>query len=401
GNLYTDTGDLVFVARRTQSGGYTSARIRTIGKQEFLYGRFEARARIPSTPGVWPAIWMLPQNAPGSNQALYGTWPKSGELDIMESADFADKIQGTAHFGFTFPGVVRSGGQVLGDFDDGYHVFAMEWDPDSVRWFLDGVQYHEMTSAQWFSESAPGNSRAPFDQPFYLLMNIAVGGNFPELSPDFGTWPQEMRVDYVRVYQRNQRGFGGVSGAIPGRIEAEAYDLGGAGVAYEDSDPTNNGGAFRPDEGVDIQAIGGGGFNVGWIEPGEWIEYTVNISSPGTYRVTSRVASDSGGGSFRLEFDGVDRTGDILAPDTGGWQTWTQVASDHALPGGLHVMRFQNTSDQGEGFNIDWIDFELLAVDCGADVNSDGVSDGQDFDAFLQIWSLGCVTTPCSADLDD
>jgi len=193
GNLFIDDGHLVLVARREDDGSFTSARIRTIAKRDFLYGRFEIRATVPSTPGVWPAIWMLPTGS------VYGRWPLSGEIDIMESADLADKIQGTLHFGDPWPNNKSNGGQVVGRFDDGFHVFAVEWDPNEIRWFLDGELYHTVTADEWFTDADRGSETAPFDEPFHLVLNIAVGGNFAKQNPDKGQWPQEMRVDWIRV----------------------------------------------------------------------------------------------------------------------------------------------------------------------------------------------------------
>lgn len=196
GNLFIDDGSLVLVARQSEDGGFTSARIRTAGKKAFTYGYVEIRATVPSTAGVWPALWMLPDDSP------YGGWPLGGEIDIMESADTADKIQGTCHFGSAWPNNQNNGGSIEGDYDDGYHVFAVDWQPGYIRWYLDGNLYHEATRDQWYTDAAKNDPQAPFDTPFYFLFNIAVGGNFVEDDPADGDWPQEMRIDYVRVYDK-------------------------------------------------------------------------------------------------------------------------------------------------------------------------------------------------------
>jgi hypothetical protein len=148
---------------------------------------------------------------------------------------------------------------------------------------------------------------------------------------------------------------------LPVRIEAEDYDLGGEGVAYHDLDPANSGTQYRPDEGVDIQACldTGGGFNVGWISPGEWIEYTVEVPVAGRYTLDTRVSSVFGGGVFHVEFDGTDRTGDIQVESTTGWQTWDTVSSTVTLPAGLQVMRFVATA---EGFNVNHFELALDSV---------------------------------------
>ena len=141
---------------------------------------------------------------------------------------------------------------------------------------------------------------------------------------------------------------------IPGTVEAENYDLGGQGLAYNDADASNNGGAYRPAEGVDLEGTtdAGFGFNVGWTVPGEWIEYTVDVAA-GTYAVEVRVASATAGGTFHIEFDGVDKTGPITFAGTGGWQNWTTVsASDVVLEAGVQTMRL--SIDAGE-FNVNKI----------------------------------------------
>lgn len=380
-NLSVAGGVLRIVARAENFGGfpYTSARIRTAGKFEVLYGRIEARITIPSGQGIWPAFWMLPTNSP------YGGWAASGEIDIMESTNAADRIYGTIHFGSPWPNNASNGGSYAPgvDFGSAPFVYAVEWEPDQIRWYVGDQLIHTATSAQWFSSAAPANDRAPFDVPFHLLLNVAVGGNFP--GPPNGSvgFPMEMVVDYVRVYQRAQLPFAGVSAIIPGQIEAEHYDEGGPGVAYSDSDAVNNGGQFRPNEQVDLEACVEGGFNLGWIRQGEWTEYTADVLTPGHYRVDARVAAQTNGGTFRLDFDGVNRTGTLAAPVTGGWQQWVTVQANAAIPAGPTVMRFVNESGSTGQFNVNWLNFVLLAE--AGDVNADERIDVEDLYALEQV----------------
>lgn len=128
---------------------------------------------------------------------------------------------------------------------------------------------------------------------------------------------------------------------MPGTIEAEDYDNGGEGVGYHDTSGGNNGGQYRSDS-VDIEAAAdaGGGFNIGWITPGEWLKYTVSIASAGTYTLTARVAASGAGGTFHVEFGGNDVTGPVTIPDTGGWQSWTNITATVTLPAGVQSMRF-------------------------------------------------------------
>ncbi|MCL6457394.1 MAG: family 16 glycosylhydrolase, partial [Gorillibacterium sp.] len=183
----------------TDSSGYkwdyTSGKIKTKGLFEKKNGRFDIRAKLPVGKGLWPAIWMLPKSD------TYGGWAASGELDIMEARGSAPKqVTGTIHYGGTAPdnknsgaNYVFPGASTVADF----HTYSIEWEPGEIRWFVDGNLYQ--TQNRWYSES--GDYPAPFDRPFYLIMNLAVGGNY-DGNPDAATlFPQSMDVDYVRVYE--------------------------------------------------------------------------------------------------------------------------------------------------------------------------------------------------------
>ncbi len=175
-----------------------------------------------------------------------------------------------------------------------------------------------------------------------------------------------------------QTPYNGVPAVIPGLIQAEDFDLGGDGVAYQDSDIGNNGGQYRPLEDVDIEVCTdvGGGFNVGWMAANEWLEYTVNVAIPGVYRVDSRVASDATGGAFRITFDGIDQTGVINVPPTGGWQAWVTVSATAELAGGVQIMRFVN-ADTPDTYNVNT--FEFVLEQPRGDFNQTGVIDIGDF----------------------
>lgn len=196
-NAVVADGFLTITAREETVSGYsyTSARMRTAGLAEWRYGRFEMRARLPVGQGLWPAFWMLPADE------AYGGWAASGEIDIMEYiGSKPEEVFGTLHYGAPWPNNAFSGNEYelpAGTFHDDFHVFAIEWQPGEIRWYVDGV--HFATQTEWFSTGGP--YPAPFDQDFHLLLNLAVGGNLPG-SPDATTeFPQELVVDYVRVYQ--------------------------------------------------------------------------------------------------------------------------------------------------------------------------------------------------------
>lgn len=197
-NVEVADGLLTITARPESVGGrnFTSARIRTIGKGDWTYGRFEIRARLPRGQGIWPAIWMMPTDS------AYGGWAASGEIDIMELVgDEPARVHGTLHYGGEFPANQSSGDSYRldsGIFADGFHVFALEWEEGEIRWYVDGQHYQ--TQTQWNSSNGP--YPAPFDQAFHLIVNIAVGGNWPG-PPDLSTpFPQSMDVDWIRVYRR-------------------------------------------------------------------------------------------------------------------------------------------------------------------------------------------------------
>lgn len=201
-NLFIQDGHLVIQARResyTGSDGvsrnYTSARLKTAGKFSQTYGRFEARIKIPSGQGMWPAFWMLGDDIDGAG------WPACGEIDIMENIG---KEPSTVHGSIHGPGFVGTDGieapyMLRGKrrFADDFHIFAVEWEPNAIRFYVDRDLYVTRTPA----DLRPG-WKWVFDHPFFLVLNLAVGGDWPG-NPDSNTvFPEKMLVDYVRVYQR-------------------------------------------------------------------------------------------------------------------------------------------------------------------------------------------------------
>jgi beta-glucanase (GH16 family) len=173
---------------------YTSARLKTEDQFAQTYGRFEARIRLPRGQGLWPAFWSL-----GADIDTVG-WPECGEIDVMENVGREPGVvHGTLH-GPGYSGADGIGGADTlsqGAFADDYHVFAVEWEPGEVRWFVDGRPYHRTTTAD-----LPTGARWVFDRPFFLLLNVAVGGSWPGDPDGSSTFPQQMLVDYVRVYRR-------------------------------------------------------------------------------------------------------------------------------------------------------------------------------------------------------
>lgn len=197
-NSFVADGLLHIVARRGGDGTITSARLRTLNRREVLYGRIEARIKVPAAKGMWAAFWMMPTDSP------YGAWAACGEIDIMEITNLADAVHGTLHFGGEWPDNTSAGGHRRFEdrpLSEAFHVYGVEWTPDEIRWFVDGEQYLRLSSDDWYSAGDADNPRAPFDRPFHLVLNLAVGGHWPG-PPDEGTvFPQTMLVDWVRIWK--------------------------------------------------------------------------------------------------------------------------------------------------------------------------------------------------------
>ncbi|WP_143305240.1 family 16 glycosylhydrolase [Chitinophaga vietnamensis] len=186
-NATVSNGNLVITAKKESVNGwpYTSARLNTAGRFTTTYGRIEARIKLPSFQGQWPAFWML-----GNNIGSVG-WPKCGEIDIMEQVNTSNTIYGTIHWDVN--GHVSYGGNMASTPTD-YHVYAVEWDPSSIRWYVDGTQY---LTANILNNI---NNTGAFHNPFFIILNLAVAGDFPGQTVDESKLPASMYVDYVRVY---------------------------------------------------------------------------------------------------------------------------------------------------------------------------------------------------------
>jgi beta-glucanase (GH16 family) len=429
----------VTAAKESYSGyNYTSARIKTQGKFSVKYGKIEARIKLPYGQGIWPAFWMLGDNI---NQV---SWPSCGEIDIMELIGGQGRdntIHGSAHWGGDY---TNSYSLSSGIFADDFHVFDITWNQKTIVWHVDGISYSTL-------DITPA-ALAAFQKSFFIIFNLAVGGNWPGNPDNTTLFPQTMQVDYVRVYQDtaslpvvsivsppdntafppnsnitlianasiangnitkvdffqdalkigetfvspyqmtwnnvlagnyrimatafantgnnstssiiniNVGGsvltspYGGTPARVPGTIEAENFDLGGQNNAYYDSDTQNNGGQYRPAEGVDIEACTdiGGGYDIGWTVNNEWSLYTISVKDSGTYQIGARVSSNSTNGSMHFEIDGNDVTGLMSVLNTGGWQTWASVLSKNfTLTSGIHQFKFFVNS---AGFNINKFD---------------------------------------------
>lgn len=198
-NVTVGDGMLHVIAKLESYGGkgYTSGRIRTIDKGDWTYGRIEFRAKLPRGTGFWSAVWMLPTDEE------YGEWAASGEIDIMENVGHEPStVHGTLHFGAAWPNNENNGAayETTGwPFWKEFYDYALEWEEGEMRWYVNDQLYLTLGEGDWRTAGEP--FPAPFDQRFHLLINLAVGGNWPG-SPDASTeFPQELVVDYIRVYE--------------------------------------------------------------------------------------------------------------------------------------------------------------------------------------------------------
>ncbi|MGZ4814910.1 MAG: glycoside hydrolase family 16 protein [Terriglobales bacterium] len=191
-NVQQKGGNLVITALKENYGGsqYTSARIKTQGLYDHAYGRVEARIKIPYGQGMWPAFWML------GNDIDKVQWPNCGEIDIMENIGKEPAtLYGTLHG----PGGFSVGGTYVlpkGRLADDFHIYAIEWEPTQIRFYIDDILYTTKTPAD-----LPQGDRWPFDHNFFIILNVAVGGNWPGNPDNTTVFPQTMLVDYVRVYE--------------------------------------------------------------------------------------------------------------------------------------------------------------------------------------------------------
>jgi len=195
-NARIENGTLIIEAHKEnfESKEYTSARLVSKNKGDWLYGKIEVRAKLPSGRGTWPAIWML------STDWIYGGWPESGEIDIMEHVGYnMNVVQCAVHTkAYNHTKDTQKGAKKkLDNVADEFHTYSIEWEFSEIRFFIDSEEYFKFTKEE-------GWGKWPFDKRFHVVLNIAVGGNWGgKNGVDESIWPQKMIVDFVRIYQVN------------------------------------------------------------------------------------------------------------------------------------------------------------------------------------------------------
>lgn len=408
-NATVANGILQITAKQESYGGYsyTSSRMKTQGKKSWKYGKIEARIKMPAFSGIWPAFWML-----GDNITSVG-WPSCGELDIMEHINSENKTYGTAHWSDPNGAYASYGGNTAVTVTD-YHVYGIEWDASAVRWYVDGVKYHEINIAGGI------NGTGEFQLNQFILLNVAVGGNWPGFSIDNSGFPATMYVDYVRVYQdaggtttgpvtvykdcnyagtavslgtgsytlsqlqakgitnddissiKVQSGYKATlywddnfagSSLVKTADDACLVDDGWNDAASSIVISANTGSStliqaesYSSMSGVQTEATtdDGGGLNVGYIDAGDWMAYSpIVFPTTGQYLIEYRVASLSGGGTLSTDLNaGSIVLGQLAVPSTGGWQNWTTISHTVNVTAGTYTPGIYAVAG---GFNLNWI----------------------------------------------
>ena len=317
-NATVANGELVITARKQPVGGmpYTSARLKTQGLKQFAFGRMEARVKVPLGQGLWPAFWML-----GANIGSVG-WPACGEIDVLEQVNADSRCYGTVHWDNN--GHAQYGGNVATT-PNVYHVYSVEWTPTYIRWFVDGAKYHEIT----ITNGTGGTEE--FQRPFFLLLNLAVAGDWPGQTVDESKLPATMNVDYVRVYQLTST----PPPAASVTLQAESASVNN-GMVVENCTDT------------------GGGQDMGYIDAGDYLVWNnVNFPTSGSYNIEYRVASGAGGGTISSDLNaGSTQLGSTAIPGTGGWQNWTTVSKTVNVNAGTYNF---GVYAQTGGYNLNWV----------------------------------------------
>jgi beta-glucanase (GH16 family) len=313
-NAAVANGELVITARKQAVGGmpYTSARLKTQGLKQFTYGRMEARIKVPLGQGLWPAFWMLGANINSVS------WPACGEIDIMEQVNADSRTYGTAHWDSN--GHAQYG-QSTAMSANTYHIYSVEWTPTAIRWYVDGAKYNEMNITNGTG------STEEFQRPFFLLLNLAVAGDWPGQTVDESKLPATMNVDYVRVYQLS-----GASTGTARTLQAEAANV---------------------NSGMAVETCSEGGQDMGNVDAGDYLVFNnINFPVTGTYTIDYRVASPNGGTVSSDLNAGSTQLGSTAIPATGGWQNWTTVTKTVNINAGTYNF---GVYAQTAGWNINWI----------------------------------------------
>ena len=334
--------------------------------------------------GYWPAFWMLggPARAVGATN-----WPSVGEVDFMEDTNGRSLEFATFHCGIFAGGPcnettgIGSGAYPCPGCQTAYHTYRFEWDRslplETFRWYLDGVQFHTVNQSQ-----VPANVWTDAtNHGYFLILNVAMGGGWPGNPTAQTVSGVPMKVDYVRVYYAGlctgcptptvpptptnvpTTPYLGSPVSLPDTIQAENFDLGGELGGFHETTPSNLGGyAYRTDQASSgsVDIANNCGVCVNYIAPSEWLRYAVSVASPGAYTFNFRHAGPGGGVFHVATTTGLDLTGPITQPNTGGWGTYATYSKSVTLPAGTYGLKlvFDSCPSSCNLNNVDWISFD-------------------------------------------
>ncbi|MEJ2363899.1 MAG: family 16 glycosylhydrolase [Deltaproteobacteria bacterium] len=332
-NVQVENGHLIIEARRDHWEGneYTSARIQSAYKGDILYGRIEAKAILPEGRGTWPAIWMLPTDW------VYGDWPTCGEIDIMEHVGYDPGVVHASVHTETYNhtiGTQITATKDVPDFNTAYHVYALEWTPDEIRMYVDDVQYFT------FLNEGTGFREWPFDKPFHIILNLAVGGTWGGAhGVAKNIWPQQLVVDYVKMYSYDF----GPDGEPPTAPTNLAGNPSSSSITLT-WDPSTDNYAVKEYEVYLVDPVSGDR-SQGTTIYHEYVVGGLNPLTTYTLKVTAKDYSDNESPPASVELTTID------------------VVS-HPIPGKVEAEEYdaqfgtqtEATTDEGGGVNIGWID---------------------------------------------
>jgi beta-glucanase (GH16 family) len=420
-NARVENGKLILEVRKEnyKGKGYTSARLCTHGKEDWLYGRIEVRAKLPHGRGTWPAAWLL------SSDWTYGAWPESGEIDIMEHVGHDMGVNHVSCHSLDYQwkkGTQKSAVITLKNIDSVFYTYALEWRPDRIDAFVDDSLYFTL-------KKEPGGwTKWPYDKPFNLIMNIAIGGAWASAQGiDESVFPQRLEVDYVRYYKLKS-GPDTIPPVAPTHLSANtavnritllwdpAYDNFGVKEYKIICNGKEVGNSVRHDYEIDklkpatgyafkiiavdwsgnqsaalegqftttnsmVQDVPGkieaenyfsqsgvlnekttdtlGGIDVCWIEPGDWLEYLLNVTVPGEYTIQLRAATERVDGIVEVYNNAGKLLTTVPINNTHNWQGWKLFSSSKIkLEGGKQNIRLKISGDR---ISLNWFRLELAA----------------------------------------
>lgn len=375
-NATVTAGTLKITAKkeRVQANNYTSARIKTYLKGDWTYGRFEARIKLPKGAGLWPAFWMMPTDS------YYGTWPKSGEMDISELIGSKPTNSfGTLHYGTSSTDhQYKSADFYLnsGTYADAFHVFAIEWQAGVIRWFVDDNLYSTITT------STISPYAWPFDKRFYIILNLAVGGTLGGTVDDT-IFPATMEVDYVRIYGGNTPTISGKR-VVLNQAQGETYSIADAATGSTYTWAVPSGATLASGQGTSS-------IKVNWVNTSSGGNVTCAVtSSCGTSNLVMNVYVEPSY-TFGFSFLNFDATGQATYSRSDG--TYTTVANPS--PTGVNTSALSGKYIRNSTVQYDYILYNTSAITNAADYKTKAKK------FYMDVYTAAPVGTPVLIQLEN